>query len=154
MVTTVFNKSVPKLYAVNPPPQQCYIQNLIKIGQYFGRYSCLKVWTDSLQGKTYGGPSLYYKLTLWAFGSGELIIYNFHFCPCKSLCDQIWPWHKIGQGQPRVIIWTILVELKYTMLHTKFQGHQSIGSGEKDYLRFLPYMGMAATLVKWPYSFV
>ena len=30
------------------------------------------------------------------------------------------------------------------MLHTKFQGHWSIGSGESDFLRFLPYMGMAA----------
>ena len=30
------------------------------------------------------------------------------------------------------------------MLHTKFQGHRSIGSGEEDFLRFLPYMGMAA----------
>ena len=29
------------------------------------------------------------------------------------------------------------------MLHTKFQGHWSIGSGEEDFLRFLPYMGMA-----------
>ena len=28
------------------------------------------------------------------------------------------------------------------MLHIEFQGHQSIGSGE-DFLRFLPYMGMA-----------
>ena len=27
------------------------------------------------------------------------------------------------------------------------QGHQSIGSGEEDFLRFLPYMGMAAMLV-------
>ena len=33
------------------------------------------------------------------------------------------------------------------MLHTKFQGHRSIGSGEEDFLRFLPYMGMAAMLV-------
>ena len=33
------------------------------------------------------------------------------------------------------------------MLHTKFQGHQSIGSGEEDCLSFLPYMGMAAMLV-------
>ena len=39
------------------------------------------------------------------------------------------------------------------MLHTKFQGHRSIGSfqghwsigsGEVDFLRFLPYMGMVA----------
>ena len=30
------------------------------------------------------------------------------------------------------------------MLHTKFQGHRSVGSGEEDFLRFLPYMGRAA----------
>ena len=40
-----------------------------------------------------------------------------------------------------------MVELPYTMLHTKFQGHRTIGSGEEDFLRFLPYMGMAAMLV-------
>ena len=60
----------------------------------------------------------------------------------------------MGQGQPRVIIWTTLVVLKYMILHTKFQGHWSIGSGEEDFLRFLPYMGMAAILVMWPNSIV
>ena len=60
----------------------------------------------------------------------------------------------MGQGQPRVIIWTSLVVLPYMMLHTKFQGHWSIGSGEEDFLRFLPYLGMAAMLVMWPNSFV
>ena len=59
----------------------------------------------------------------------------------------------MGQGQPRVIIWTTLVVLPYMMLHTKFQGHWSIGSGEEDFLRFLPYMGMAAILVMWPGRF-
>ena len=59
----------------------------------------------------------------------------------------------MGQGQPRVIIWTTLVALPYTMLHTKFQGHWSIGSGEEDFWRFLPYMGMAAILVMWPAPF-
>ena len=59
----------------------------------------------------------------------------------------------MGQGQPRVIIWTTLVALPYTMLHTKFQGHWPIGSGEEDFLRFLPYMGMAAMLVMWPKPF-
>ena len=39
------------------------------------------------------------------------------------------------------------------MLHTKFQGHWSIGSGEEDFLKFLPYMGMAAMLVMWPRPF-
>ena len=38
------------------------------------------------------------------------------------------------------------------MLHTKFQGHGSIGSEEQDFLRFLPNMGMAAMLVMWPNS--
>ena len=59
----------------------------------------------------------------------------------------------MGQGQPRVIIWTTLVVLTYTMLHTKFQGHRLIGSREEDFLRFLPYMGMAAILVMWPELF-
>ena len=33
------------------------------------------------------------------------------------------------------------------MLHTKFNGNQPTGSGEEDFLRSLPYMGMAAILV-------
>ena len=33
------------------------------------------------------------------------------------------------------------------MLHTKFQGHQSISSGGEDFQRFLSYMGMVAILV-------
>ena len=35
------------------------------------------------------------------------------------------------------------------MLHTKFQGHRPVGSGEEDVLRFLLIMGMAAILIKW-----
>ena len=33
------------------------------------------------------------------------------------------------------------------MLHAKFPDHRTSGSGEEDFLRFLPYMGMAAILV-------
>ena len=33
------------------------------------------------------------------------------------------------------------------MLHTKFQGHRPTGCGEEDFLRFLPYAGMAAIVV-------
>ena len=33
------------------------------------------------------------------------------------------------------------------MTHTKFQGHWSIGPGQEDFLRFLPYMGIVAMLV-------
>ena len=30
------------------------------------------------------------------------------------------------------------------MPHAKFQDHRTSGSGEEDFLRFLPYMGMEA----------
>ena len=61
------------------------------------------------------------------------------FHPCRSIRKQIWPCHKNGQGQPSVIIWINLVVLEYAMLYTKFQGHQPLGSEERDFWRFLPY---------------
>ena len=39
------------------------------------------------------------------------------------------------------------------MLQTKFQGHPPFGSREEDFLRFLPYIGMVAILVRWPGPF-
>ena len=33
------------------------------------------------------------------------------------------------------------------MLHTKFRGNRPTGSGGEDFLRFLPYTGVAAILV-------
>ena len=38
-------------------------------------------------------------------------------------------------------------------MHTKFQGYRLFGSGEEEFLRFLPYMDTAAILVMWPGSF-
>ena len=38
------------------------------------------------------------------------------------------------------------------MLHTKFHGNRSAGSGEEDFKGFLPYMGMAAILLMGPAS--
>ena len=64
--------------------------------------------------------------------------------------DQIWPCRKIGQEQPRVIIWANLVVLEHPMMRSKIQGHWPFGSGEEDFFRFLPYMGIAAILVMWP----
>ena len=55
-------------------------------------------------------------------------------------------WCKLGQGQHRVIICTSYDGLESPMLHTKFRRNRSTGSGE-DFLRFLPYMGVAAILV-------
>ena len=39
----------------------------------------------------------------------------------------------VGQGQPRIIIWTNLVGPTTQMLHTKSQGHRPSGSGEEDF---------------------
>ena len=80
-------------------------------------------------------------------------IHCFTFFPYKSIKNQIWRCRKIGQGQLRAIIWANLVVLEHPMLHTKFQGHWPFGSREEDFLRFLPYMGMAAILVMWPGTF-
>ena len=52
----------------------------------------------------------------------------------------IWPYHKKGQDQPKVIICIFLVVLRYLMLHSKFQGHRSINS-EEDFLRFFTIYG-------------
>ena len=38
------------------------------------------------------------------------------------------------------------------MLHAKFQDHRTSGSGEEDFQRFLPCMGVAAILVMGPAS--
>ena len=40
------------------------------------------------------------------------------------------------------------------MLHVKFQDNRTFGSGEEDFLMFLPYMGMAAILVMRPGPFI
>ena len=40
---------------------------------------------------------------------------------------------KVGQGQPRIIIWTKLVGPTPPMLHTKSQGHWPSGSWEEDF---------------------
>ena len=40
------------------------------------------------------------------------------------------------------------------MLHAKFQDQRTSGSGEEDFSRFVPYMGMAAILVMRPGPFI
>ena len=60
-------------------------------------------------------------------------IHCFTFSSYKSIRDQIWPCRKIGQGQPRVIIYINFVELESPMQHTKFQDHRTSGSGEEEF---------------------
>ena len=55
--------------------------------------------------------------------------------PYKSICDQIWPWHQKGQGQPSVIIYIIYDGFGSPMLDTKCQGNRPTGSREVDIWR-------------------
>ena len=59
------------------------------------------------------------------------IIFN-KFSPIKCMGDLCWPCRKIGQGHPRVMIYTNFVELDCLMLHAKFQNHRPSRSGEED----------------------
>ena len=47
-----------------------------------------------------------------------------------NLC---WPFHKIGKGHPKVMIYIKFVELLFLMLHDKFQNHRPSGSGEENF---------------------
>ena len=40
---------------------------------------------------------------------------------------------KIGQGQPRVIIYKNFVELESPIIHAKFQDNRTSGSGEDNF---------------------
>ena len=50
--------------------------------------------------------------------------------PCEPIGSGELKTNKIGQGQPRVIIYINFVELESQMLHAKFQDHKTSGSGE------------------------
>ena len=65
----------------------------------------------------------------------------FTFFLYKSLSYQIWPCHKIGQGQPRVIIWTNYDGQESLMLHTKFCGNRSTGSRVEDFWKVFTIYG-------------
>ena len=79
-------------------------------------------------------------------------INSFHFFLYISLYYQIWPCHKIGQGQPRIIIWTNYDGQESLLRHTKFVEISPPVPEKKIFEGFLPYMGMAAILVMWPPS--
>ena len=78
------------------------------------------------------------------------VIMHFHFFSYKCLCDQIWPWSKIGQGHPRVTIYAIYDGPTTQMLHTKFRANRPAAPEKKIFEGFLPYMGKAGILVMWP----
>ena len=59
-----------------PDPSDATHKMWARLANWPQRYSSFKVWTttddDGLR-RTDDGPLVYYKLNLWAFGSGELI---------------------------------------------------------------------------------
>ena len=55
---------------------------------------------------------------------------------------------KKGKCQLRDIVYKNFVELEPQMRDAKFQDHRTFGSGEKEFYRFLPYMGMAGILIR------
>ena len=59
-----------------PHPSDATHKIWSRLANWLQRYSSLKVWT------TDNGPLVYYKLTLWAFGSGELTKWHVH--PVKT----------------------------------------------------------------------
>ena len=49
--------------------------------------------------------------------------------------SHFWSCCKIGQGQPKIIICTIMVVLQYPMLHINFQGNDSIHWFERRFVK-------------------
>ena len=80
---------------------------------------------------------------------------HFHFFPYKCICNQIWPWPKIGQGHPRVSIYAIYDGPMSQMLHTKFHANRPSGSEEEDFWRVFTIYGHGGHLghMTWtPYA--
>ena len=62
----------------------------------------------------------------------------------------MWPCRKIGQGQPRLIIWTNYDGPKAPMRQSNDKVNGPLVLEKKIFEGLLPYMGMVAILVMWP----
>ena len=94
-------------------------------------------------------------MTIWLMLCNKFSLYLFwhglNHCllgsSAENFCKQIGPRsgptfsHKIGQGQPRIIICTLLVGPTLPVLHTKSKAHQPSGSGEEHFLRVFTIYG-------------
>ena len=83
METRVLIRSDPKPNAAFPQPNDASHKIWLRSTCWFQRYSCLKVWThartDARTHRRTPARPVSYKLTLWAFGSGELKMHYFLF---------------------------------------------------------------------------
>ena len=96
----------------------------------------------------------------WPRGFRPEVVWNSqHFshtnvwCPYKWLGKQTWPRHKKFKHQCTTIILANLVDLSSLMIYAKIQPQGILSSGEEDFKKFLPYMGMVAILVNGPWPF-
>ena len=69
------------------------------------------------------------------------------FFPYTCIGKHTSPLRKKVKCKCMTIILAILVDLPSPMISAKIQPQGILRSGEEDFLRFLPYMGMAAILV-------
>ena len=71
--------------------------------------------------------------------------YNFlRFSPYKCIRNQIWPCHKVGQGQPRFIIWANLPGPHPQCYISSPKANGLLVPEKKISKEFLPYMGVVA----------
>ena len=97
------------------------------------------------------GPKCFlkHKSSVHLLISSKISAIKLHFPICfpfQCMGELSRPCRKLGQGQPRVMIYINFVELNFQILHTKFQNHRPSGSEEED-LTFLLFTAMAAILV-------
>ena len=118
---------------------------------FYTYFSCfLYMYIAPGQGQTTPwGQNFYFNinfLSLWSFAVSSIKWLSNSFSPHKSIRDQIWSCCKIGQGQPRAIIWTNYDGPESPMLHTKPKGNWPFGSGEEDFWRVFTIYGCGGHL--------
>ena len=87
--------------------------------------------TDNPRGSNFEGQ--FFSFTVLFSQYSPLLQDFLKFSPLKRTGNPIRPCRKIGQGQPRVIIYIHFVKLKPPLIHAKFKDHRTSGSGEEDF---------------------
>ena len=113
-----------------PHPSDATHKFWSRLAKWLQRYSSLKVWTTTRDGRrgTDDGPLVYYKLTLWAFGSGELITekrWRHRFPYYKSM--GVFCCHRNQSFKPICPKTLFNPSPTLMMLHIKFDQHWSTG---------------------------
>ena len=103
-----------------PPVPPLYLPMWTTYG-FGSRWIC---WVPKLKTRGPEGP----EALTWYWATMNIYINGI-----KCITSDIWPSLKEDQGQPRIIICTILVGPTLPILHTKSKAHQPSGSYEEDF---------------------